>query len=1310
MSNNQVSVERLKGRENFTEWKVGAKAYLTSKGYWNCCKVELGSDATSTAKEKDEKAAAELILLLDKSLYSYVDGAESAKAVWDALLGVFEDKGAVRKVALLKQWISLKACECSSMQEYVNKSVSLRQKIKTAGFDISEEIAGSILLCGLGNEYNSLIMGLEGKGNITMDSVKNVLLQNIDFEESESAMSVKKTKFKKKKPVKCYDCGGPHYRRFCKQENKSEKSECVLYSALVTNSQIEDEWYVDSGATKHMTHMNVNMENIRDPIVREVKVANNDRLKINHVGDIKCKSDDHSNILTLKDVQFIPDICVNLLSVSQMVKNGCSVLFDINGCKIFEKNNKLIATGKLINDMFKMNLKLNESACVSAIVENDESVLWHRRLAHANFGTLKKLLNITVKPDMKCVICAQGKQARNPFNDTGKRASKIMELVHSDVCGPMSVRSLGGSRYFVTFIDDYSRKVFVYALKSKGEVFSQFVEFKKLYEKETEKCIKALRSDNGKEYDNNNFKQFFAKHGIKHELTAPYSPQQNGLAERMNRTIIEKVRCMILDAKLSKKFWAEAVCAAVEIINFLPNNPNDRSPNELWSDKKSDIKRFKVFGCGAMVWKPDQKRKKLDAKSFPCIFLRYADNAKAYRLYDMNAKKVIISRDVIFMENENTIIDSNNLYKNSRVYLENDTNESESNDLISHEIPNEEVETVDSEEDENDELTVSNDDENSVSNASVNENENDDTMGEMNENGGELNTTTNVSTNDDFEDANADASNDDLSNDPNFSTRARVNEDADGVVTRGRLRNLLNFHTAFIVNEPISYKHALEDENCDKWKKAMKEEYDSLMQNNTWELVERPPGEKIVDNKWIYKVKFEQKNQPSRFKARLVARGFTQEYGVNYYETFSPVVRFTSIRIILAIAAKMKMHLKQFDVKTAFLNGDLRETVFMEQPIGFGDGSNKVCKLKKSLYGLKQASRCWNEKFSTFIKLFGFKQCNSDPCVYTSKSNGALTIMAIHVDDGLIVGESVNEIKSVIKYLGEKFEIKEMNVGCFLGVEIQKRADNSIFVHQSTYAEKVLSKFNMQNCNPVSTPSDTNQPIGNFDESNASSYPYRELIGSLMYLAVGTRPDIAHAVGIASRYLEKPTVVHEKSAKRILKYLKNTINFGILFHSDGTYQLNAYSDADFAGDIDSRRSTTGYVFIFGGGAISWCSERQKSVSLSTTESEYMAASQCIREMVWINNALQEILNGKLQTINFFMDNQSAIRLIKNPEFHKRSKHIDVRYHFIREKYIENLFILNYISTDDMIADIFTKALSAQKFKELASKLGLKQLQ
>lgn len=698
MNSQHLAFERLKGRANFAEWKTGAKAYLISRGHWDSITTKLAEDATPTVKLANRKALAEMTLLLEPTLYSYIEEIVEAKDAWDSLLKIFEDKGAARKVTLLKQWISLKSNDCSSIYEYVNKSVSLRAKVKTAGFEIAEEIAGSILLCGLSDDYKPLIMSMEVKEDLTLDYVKNTLLQSVDFDGGDSATALSaqkqnKKKFNKnKKKVKCYDCGGPHYKNKCpKSNNKAEKGECVLYSAFVTREESDGEWLADSGATKHMAHDNLNLENVKKPTISEVKVANNERVKIKHVGDLKCTIGKSSSVVVLKDVQYIPDLCVNLLSVSQLVKNECVVIFDIKGCKIYKKD-VLIATGLLIDDVFKFKIKTSEIACASSAKENNETILWHRRLAHTNFKTLNSLLNLKVQPDTKCVICVKGKQARTSFNDIGTRATKLLEIVHSDVCGPFPTRSLGGANYFVSFIDDLSRKVFIFALKSKGEVFSKFIEFKNRAENETDLKIKILRSDNGTEYVNKNFADYFMKHGIKHQKSAPYSPQQNGLAERMNRTIIEKVRCMSLDTKMSKHFWAEAVCAAADIINALPNASNN-VPNDMWNKTPTDLSRFKVFGCRAMVWQPEQKRKKLDAKSYQCIFLRYADDAKAYRLYDTVAKKIVVSRDVVFMETERLVIDSNILNKDSNfieIYEDDDCLE----DLIETTSSNAELETI----------------------------------------------------------------------------------------------------------------------------------------------------------------------------------------------------------------------------------------------------------------------------------------------------------------------------------------------------------------------------------------------------------------------------------------------------------------------------------------------------------------------------------------------------------------------------------------------------------------------------------------
>lgn len=510
-----------------------------------------------------------------------------------------------------------------------------------------------------------------------------------------------------------------------------------------------------------------------------------------------------------------------------------------------------------------------------------------------------------------------------------------------------------------------------------------------------------------------------------------------------------------------------------------------------------------------------------------------------------------------------------------------------------------------------------------------------------------------------------------------------------------------------VSNEPKTYEEAIKSKDSEKWLTAMQDEYDSLIENETWTLVEKPANQKLIDNRWVFKVKQNPDESIDRYKARLVGRGFTQEYGIDYSETFSPVVRFTSLRAILSIAASEGMHITQFDVKTAFLNGELNETVYMEQPIGFNDNSGRVCKLQKSLYGLKQASRCWNRKFKSFIEQFGFKASDSDPCVFVSHKDNETLILAIYVDDGVVVGNNKTSVEKVIKHLAKQFEIKAMDLNCFLGFEIERLADGSIFMHQTAYAKKVLDKFRMDECYPVSIPSDPNQVLSKFDDSKQSVFPYRQLVGSLMYLAVATRPDIAYAIGSVSRYMEKPTIVHEKALKRILKYIAGTLSHGILFKRNGDHKLIGYSDADYGGEVNTRRSTSGFAFFHNENMISWNSSLQQCVSQSTTESEYVSASEAIKELIWLKRLFDELVpNQSDNKTQFFMDNMSAIRLVKNPEFHKRSKHIDIRYHLIRQKFEEGLFDLQHVSTQKMIADIFTKALPRERFERLRESMGI----
>jgi hypothetical protein len=356
--------------------------------------------------------------------------------------------------------------------------------------------------------------------------------------------------------------------------------------------------------------------------------------------------------------------------------------------------------------------------------------------------------------------------------------------------------------------------------------------------------------------------------------------------------------------------------------------------------------------------------------------------------------------------------------------------------------------------------------------------------------------------------------------------------------------------------------------------------------------------------------------------------------------------------------------LGQFDVKTAFLYGDIDAEIYMTQPQGFDDGSGRVCRLRKSLYGLKQSPRCWNNKFHSFMEKSGFVRSTADPCIYIRQSGTEKLIVAIYVDDGLIAGSTQEAVDSFLRLLTSEFKITVGSLDSFLGMQIEQR-ESGIFVSQSTYVEKVLQRFEMADSKPQKTPADTHQSDKVPNEPLDSSIPYRSAVGSLMYLACATRPDIAFAVSKAARSMAEPTSNDWVSVKRIFRYLRGTKTSGLLYTSAGG-DLCAYSDADFAGDTKTRRSTNGFVSLVGGTAVSWTSQLQKSVALSTTEAEFVAASEGAKELVWLTRLLFEISEKKHGVPSLFVDNASAIKLVKNQEFHKRSKHIEVKYYFVRE--------------------------------------------
>ena len=522
---------------------------------------------------------------------------------------------------------------------------------------------------------------------------------------------------------------------------------------------------------------------------------------------------------------------------------------------------------------------------------------------------------------------------------------------------------------------------------------------------------------------------------------------------------------------------------------------------------------------------------------------------------------------------------------------------------------------------------------------------------------------------------------------------------------------------------PINYNDAVSCPESEKWKAAIQDEYNSIIENKTWDIVPLPENRKAIKGKWVLDFKPAHKGAAARYKARFVACGYAQLYGIDYFATYSPVVKHYSIRLVLAIAATKDLEMVQLDIKTAFLYGELKEEIYMLQPEGYAlpGREDEVCKLLKCLYGLKQSSRCWFEKFDDFITKFGFTRCQSDPCVYYRFGpDGEYTILIIYVDDGLLCSNRTASIDATLQYLRTYFQVRALPASRFVGLDITRdRPNRLLYVNQSDFIRKMLRRYNMEECNPSPIPANKdNRPSPMMspkseDECNKmAATPVREALGSLMYLMAMSRPDIALAVNQVAAYVSNPGQGHWEAVKLIFAYLSGTNNYGICYGGEMWINeqspLQGFTDANFAMDLTARKSTTGILFQLFGGPISWESRRQRSTALSTTDADIYAASEGSREAIWLKTILGE-LNIDVGQIPIFCDSRCAISIIENPENHQRVKHIDIKYFFVREQQNKGTLILRNVPTKNQLADMFTKPLGQKDFENFRKLIGVKEV-
>ncbi|KAJ9562193.1 hypothetical protein OSB04_007353 [Centaurea solstitialis] len=931
-----------------------------------------------------------------------------------------------------------------------------------------------------------------------------------------------------------------------------------------TSSQVpqDNNFYMDSGATRHMTFNQGTMHSLTPCNSNFIQVGNGAVVPARYIG--QCSFPFSSWPLQLKNVLVSDKIIKNLISVRRFtVDNSVSVEFDPFGftVKDFQTGRPLQRYDSDHHDLYPVLPSPPPSALASANVAVSFDT-WHHRLGHPGapvfqFLMSRKFISCSSKTSSLCHVCQLGKHCRLPFSVSSTKTSRVFELIHSDLW-TSPVTSLSGFKYYVLFLDDFSHFLWVFPLRAKSEVFSTFKTFRAYVLNQFKTDIQLFQCDNGREFNNQPLLDFFKTHGIKIRFSCPYTSPQNGKAERTIRTINNALRTSLIQASLPPTFWVEALLSSVHTFNLLPSTTIQyKTPFES------------PQACSSIL----------------SLCLPWSKHGSSWvSLIDLITKKVIISRHVTFDETHFPFPDFQPR-PSSEDYDMFDIDESlpSLSPMVDTSSPAPDV-----------------DPSASVSSSQPPPAEPSGTSSSPSVPSAGLS-----------QPPSAPAA---TSSHP-MTTRSRT-----GSLKPKQIFNLSV--TSDISPIPRSTTQAM----CDPhWRAAMDAEMAAIISNYTWDLVPKPSDANIVGNRWLFRHKFDNNGRLERYKARLVAQGFSQQPGLDFDDTFSPVVKPATIRTVLSISISRNWPIHQLDVKNAFLHGDLTETVYMRQPPGYVNSSfpDHVYRLRKALYGLKQAPRAWYHRFAVYLSSLGFLSSKTDTSLFTYHRGSDTIYLLLYVDDIILTASSPTLISMVISKLSSEFPMSDLGpLSFFLGIAAT-RSTSGLFLSQSAFAQEILARADMVSCNPCSTPADTKTKLAADGEPVSDPTLYRSLAGALQYLTF-TRPDIAYAVQQVCLFMHDPRLPHLNALKRILRYLKGTLSHGLHIKASAVDRLVAYSDADWAGCPNTRRSTSGFCVYLGDNLVSWSSKRQHVVSRSSAEAEYRGIANVVAEAAWLRNLLLEL--------------------------------------------------------------------------------------
>lgn len=1007
-----------------------------------------------------------------------------------------------------------------------------------------------------------------------------------------------------------------------------EAADLANPAASVTREDLTNGFLLDSGCSNHSTWNRDLFIDFKSLKLSPIKGIGGVQVTPTGKGSIRIPTNGTS--IHLSEVYFVPNMGLNLISTGQLEEKGFTLGFGKKANEGISFQKRCTKTGQMHvytstkkNRLSFLDLDPRKSRLPKILAQdktintamatasftystNPANALWHLRMGHLGDQNVNKLtdraygvdLHKSVQTEVTCEACIYGGMKTRPHNHPIKPGRKHLELIHFDLVGPVPTTGPNGERYLAHILDDHTKSGDIECLKTKKQAFEYFLSYKKRVERAGFK-IRRIRLDVGELATLGLFQTFCREEGIITETIVSYNPSQNGSAERHGQSIWEKTSKILKASGLPLEQWPEVSKTAVYLLDRCPHSalPGQITPYEALTGDKPDLSHIRTLGSTVYNLVGKHKKKgddravtgKLIGFDSETIYRILLPNNKVIRGYSVHIKERIPPEF-------SSPTASSGLHKRKAI-LPPDSGE---NTVKSVERCAKKVK-ITSDEDELD--TQSFEDGLEIPSQSVYQ------PGSMPQ-----------------------------QTPPRTLSREYqplsdpLTPPAPG--TPGSPDPLAWGMFAFLAEanqpepfEPKTYKGARQSSSWSLWKLAAKEEYGSLMENGTWKLVKPPPDRKILTAKWVFKLKRGSNQEVTRYKARWVVRGFEQEEGLDYHETFASVVKPMSYKSLFAIAAALDWEIEQMDVKTAFLYGGIDEEIYVHQPEGEDDGTGRVCKLLKALYGLKQAPRIWYETLARFLEELGYTALDSDMSVF----QGHGIIVAIYVDDLLIFGPDISKIRELKKALSAKFKMVDLGAcSYYLGMKVERDRENrTLKLSQTGYLEKILEQFGMSECAPKDTPMQTsNKRMAPSDPdhtaTSAFKKQYQSAVGSLMYAMLGTRPDIAYAVSVVSRYASNPNDHHWNAVKYVFRYLRGTLQLSLTFRG-GLGNLTGYTDSDWAGDLGTRRSTSGYVFNIGSGAISWSSKRQPTISLSSCEAEYIGQTQAIKR----GHLAQEVLSRRL---------------------------------------------------------------------------------